>query len=357
MSGHLRGNLCLLVLTVLLCSVLYPLVLLGIGQTFFRHQAEGSLLDEQGNPVTDATKARGSLLIAQPFKGPEYFQPRPSNAGSNGYDAAASGASNWGASNPLLRSRVARQLGPIVKYAGNSPTKPGQRVAGDVETWFQTQVRKDPGLVARWAYDPLKKKVTVLAEQWTKDNSEAVGRWLKTSKEEVEKEPGESARVFFAEFVQKHPGSWPAVADGKIQPVQEGSDVQAYFFDQWLQANKQAIAEGTIVLEKVPADMVMSSGSGLDPHITLKNAEYQLRNGVAEKQAQKILKLLQATPAAIEVRFGKPLEQRVLDETEKLLQKQKQAPLGGLAGVDLVNVLELNLALDAQREQLIQELK
>ena len=44
MSAHLRANLWLLVLTVLLCSVLYPLVLLGIGQTVFHDKAQGSLL-------------------------------------------------------------------------------------------------------------------------------------------------------------------------------------------------------------------------------------------------------------------------------------------------------------------------
>ena len=108
MIAHLRANLWLLVLTVLLCSVLYPLVLLGIGQTVFHDKAQGSLLtDAEGNPI-------GSRLIAQPFTADEYFQPRPSAAS---YNAAASGASNWAGNNYLLRDRVARQLGPIVKYA------------------------------------------------------------------------------------------------------------------------------------------------------------------------------------------------------------------------------------------------
>ena len=83
MTAHLRANLWLLVLTVLLCSVLYPLVLLGIGQTVFHDKAQGSLLtDASGNPI-------GSRLIAQPFTADEYFQPRPSAAS---YNAAASGA-------------------------------------------------------------------------------------------------------------------------------------------------------------------------------------------------------------------------------------------------------------------------
>src|SRR5271157_4410977 len=102
MFPHLRANLWLLVLTLALCSGLYPLALWAIGKTVFPRQAEGSLLrGPDGKPV-------GSRLIAQPFSGEEYFQPRPSAVS---YNATASGASNWGASNPLLRDRVAQQLG------------------------------------------------------------------------------------------------------------------------------------------------------------------------------------------------------------------------------------------------------
>src|SRR6266513_2348347 len=125
MIAHMRASLFLLIFTLLLCSVLYPLVLLGIGQAVFRNKADGSLIDANGRPV-------GSRLIAQPFTGDEYFQPRPSAAGYNG---AVSGASNWGASNYLLRERVARQLGPIVKY--RSGPKKGELVAPDIESWFQ----------------------------------------------------------------------------------------------------------------------------------------------------------------------------------------------------------------------------
>src|ERR1017187_3626513 len=141
MSSHLRANLWLLVLTMLLCSVLYPLALLGIGQAVFHDKAQGSLLtDAQGHPV-------GSQLIAQPFTADEYFQPRPSAAS---YNAAASGASNWAGNNYLLRDRVARQLGPIVKYA--SGEKKGQPVAPDIESWFQKdQFGGNPGIVAQWA--------------------------------------------------------------------------------------------------------------------------------------------------------------------------------------------------------------
>src|SRR5438309_1167834 len=127
MQAHFRANLFLLVSSVVLCCGVYPLVLYAIGQTVYRDKANGSLIvDMDGKTI-------GSRLIAQPFSADEYFQPRPSAASYNG---AASGATNWGASNYLLRSRVAQALGPLVKYSGKSPKK-GQPVGPDVEAWFQ----------------------------------------------------------------------------------------------------------------------------------------------------------------------------------------------------------------------------
>src|SRR5579872_403062 len=115
MLAHIRANLLLLVLSILACNVLYPVALWVIGQAAFHDKAEGSLIYDKNG------KAIGSRLIAQPFSGAGYFQPRPSAAS---YNAAASGASNWGASQYLLRERVARQLGPIVKYAGAKKGQP-----------------------------------------------------------------------------------------------------------------------------------------------------------------------------------------------------------------------------------------
>jgi K+-transporting ATPase ATPase C chain len=191
MNDHLRANLWLLGLTVLLCCILYPLTLWAIGQSVFSEQASGSLIVEDGKVI-------GSRLIAQPFTRPEYFWPRPSAVS---YDASASGGSNLSANNPKLRARVIETLSTL----------------------------------------------------------------------------------------KKHP----------CDPTKE-----------------------------VPVDLVMASGSGLDPHITLKNAEYQL-DRVVDAWAKKTER--------------KPLEIRLA--IENLLKEKASAPLGGMAGVELVNVLEVNRAV------------
>ncbi len=88
---------------IILCGV-YPLVVYGVGQLLFPDQANGSLLvDQTGAP-------RGSALLAQNFTGAEYFHPRPSAAGANGYDATSSGGSNYGPTSSNLVANITQNL-------------------------------------------------------------------------------------------------------------------------------------------------------------------------------------------------------------------------------------------------------
>jgi len=107
----------MLVLTAL-TGLLYPGVVTGLCQVFFPARANGSLIVANGHVI-------GSELIGQNFKKPEYFQPRPSAAGNDGYDPTASGASNLGPTSQKLADRVKDSVASFRKdnpgYTGPIP--------------------------------------------------------------------------------------------------------------------------------------------------------------------------------------------------------------------------------------------
>jgi K+-transporting ATPase ATPase C chain len=99
MLQQLAPALKMTLLLTVVTGLLYPAAITGLCQVLFNNQANGSLVSQNSQIV-------GSSLLAQHFTRSEYFHPRPSNAGTNGYDPTASSGSNFGPTNQKLYDRV-----------------------------------------------------------------------------------------------------------------------------------------------------------------------------------------------------------------------------------------------------------
>lgn len=113
-----------LVLALLTCGV-YPAVVWAVARLGFRERAAGSLVIDSGGQV------RGSTLLGQRFRGAGYFHGRPSAAGSDGYDATASGGSNLGPTSRRLRDLLATR---IAEYRAENGLEPGVPIPADAVT-------------------------------------------------------------------------------------------------------------------------------------------------------------------------------------------------------------------------------
>lgn len=109
MLKELRQAVLFTVITMPLLGGGYHLLLWGIGQAAFGAQAEGSLIRTADGTIV------GSRLIAQKFTRPEYFHPRPSGVD---YNAASTGGTNYGPSNPDHLKAVQERLDKITKQDG-----------------------------------------------------------------------------------------------------------------------------------------------------------------------------------------------------------------------------------------------
>lgn len=112
----LRPALTLFVVLSLITGLLYPLAVTGVAQTAFPHQANGSLITQGGKTV-------GSELIGQAFTEPGHFWGRPSATAPMPYNAAASGGSNQGPTNPALVDAVKARI-EALRAADPDNTRP-----------------------------------------------------------------------------------------------------------------------------------------------------------------------------------------------------------------------------------------
>jgi potassium-transporting ATPase KdpC subunit len=251
-SRQLLSSLILTAVVAVFIGLIYPIVLFGIGQGAFHSQADGSLVTRDGKVV-------GSSLVGQAFSDasgnplPQYFQPRPSDAG-NGYNATSSGASNLGPEDPRLVGFIPG-LNTVSLDDQTSATNP-----------FATSA--DPYCV------PMSTSGTIIYEP----------------------APGDK-------YAKSH-GQY--VCDPNTVPE------RAIAYRQFNGLSPKAV---------VPVDAVTASGSGLDPDISIANADLQ-------------------APRVARVRH------LPLATVMSLITTNTTGRYLGVLGEPGVNVLELNLALD-----------
>ena len=255
MRRQLLTALAMIIVMTVGLGIIYPLVVTGISQAVISNRANGSIITVNG-------KAVGSALLGQNFtnsKGsplPRYFQPRPSDAGSTGYDDTTSAASNLGPSNPLLIGFV-----PGVNTVNRSGDKSKANVFATAADPFC--VPTDP------AGDPVSSPT-----------------------------PGQK-------YAKSHDGSY--ICDPNTVPQ------RAIAYRQL-----NGLAPGT----QVPVDAVTASGSGLDPQISIANADLQ---------APRVARARGLATAQVLALVGKSTTTRPM----------------GILGEPGVNVLQLNVALNA----------
>jgi potassium-transporting ATPase KdpC subunit len=112
-------SLRILLIFSLLTGVVYPFFITGLAQFFFPFQANGSIVKREG-------KAIGSTLIGQQFSGNGYFHGRPSAAD---YNAASSGATNYGPTNAKLIDAVKER---VVSVRRENPIVTGEAIPADL---------------------------------------------------------------------------------------------------------------------------------------------------------------------------------------------------------------------------------
>ena len=240
MWKHMKTGLLMMLLMTVVTGLVYPVVVTALTQVLFPKQANGSLVVANGQVV-------GSSLIGQNFTKPEYFHPRPSAAGSNGYDPTATSGTN---------------LGPTSAKLLNGTTKLDDKKSEVVD------------------FDGIKDRLV----HYCLDN-------------DIPIESSISLELF-------------KDARGDLDDVKL---IKAF--------NDEKAPLEIAAKSPVPADAVTASASGLDPHVSPRNAEIQ---------AGRVAKTR-----------GVPV-----DQVRTVIASYTEGRDLGFLGEPRVNVLLLNLALD-----------
>ena len=259
MVAHVRISIIATLVLAVIVCGVYPAIVWGLAQALFHHQANGSLIKHDGTNTDNDSEAVGSSWLGQPFAGAGYFHPRPSAAG-NGYDPTQSAGTNLG---PMSAKLLLGTTQPTTLPA----TQPsGQPLPG-------------PDSVA---YDGIADRIV----HYCLDNN-----------------IGFETSAPLSNFKDK---------DGNIDDVK--------LIEAFNDSNTPLKVTPAV---EIPADAVTASASGLDPHISARNAEIQAKR-VADARNIEIAKVKEVIDEFTE---GRSL---------------------GVFGDPGVKVLMLNLALDAK---------
>ncbi|MCW2649939.1 MAG: potassium-transporting ATPase KdpC subunit [Mycobacterium sp.] len=292
---HWAALRALLVLTVV-TGFAYPLVIWGIAQLPGLHgKAEGSIVTVNGKPA-------GSKLIGQLFTGkdgnplPQYFQSRPSAAGTNGYDPTASGGSNLGP-----ESIIDTPADPAKIAAGSSPADAGFKPSLLTQVCSRSaSVGEAEGVDGSRPFctgDGVGAVLSVIGPRDSRGNVIHATRVVSVN------QPCSSTKEPFLD----------TYAGVRVECAKYGED---YSIGQIVPI--RGAASGHPV---VPADAVTASGSGLDPDISVPYADLQV-NRVAKARH---ITANQVKAAVLDNQEGRTL---------------------GFLGEPRVNVLQLNIELD-----------
>jgi K+-transporting ATPase ATPase C chain len=285
----------LLVLTVI-TGFAYPLLIWAVAQLPGLHdRAEGSIVMVNGKPV-------GSRLIGQLFTDnngnplPQYFQSRPSSAGTNGYDPTASSGSNLGP-----ESIVDTPADPAQIAAGKSPSDAGFKPSLLTQVCTRSaaagQLEGVDGSRPFCTGDGVGAVLSVIGPR------DAGGNVIHPARVVSVNQPCATTKQPFLESYQ-------------------GVRVECAKYDEDYSIGQIVPIRGAAPANPaVPADAVTASGSGLDPHISPAYADIQVAR-VAKARAISA------------------------DQVRKAVHDNEDGRVLGFMGESTVNVLQLNVELD-----------